>query len=79
MSLELLKCYAPIIVAIIMVTLLTWLRSGNKGGKLGQAVRNSDWNAWRMAMDDKERELEELRRVEPQRYYEEIDAVQSKR
>ena len=64
---EILRSYMPIIVAVIMVMGLTWIRSGNKGGRFGKAIRNSDWHAWRKAMDDKELELEDLRYSQPKR------------
>jgi hypothetical protein len=47
---------------------LAWLRSGH-GGKFGEAIRNSDWHSWRMAVDEKERELTELKAAEPKRYH----------
>ena len=43
-----------------------WILSGC-GGKFGQHLRRSDWNSWRMAVEDKERELAELKAAEPPR------------
>lgn len=35
---------------------------------IGQRVRDSDWLAWRDAMDDAEARVEQLRKCEPPRY-----------
>jgi hypothetical protein len=56
----------PIGVAIILIAVISYARSG-KLGSFGQAIRNSDWHAWNDAMQDKQRELAELREAEPKR------------
>lgn len=58
--------FLPFIIAIVLIAGLSWIRRGN-GGTFGQAIRNSDWHAWRMAVDDLERKLSELRAAEPKR------------
>ncbi len=52
--------------ALLLYGGLAFLRSGH-GGKFGQAIRNSDWHAWRFAVEEKERELAELKAAEPSR------------
>lgn len=47
---------------------LAYFRSGPRGGAIGRAVRASDWYSWRIAVEDKERELAELRASEPKLY-----------
>jgi len=63
---ETLKTYSPIIVAICFLVFFTWIRHG-KGGAIGKAIRRSDWLAWHDAVEEKERELAELRKVEPKK------------
>jgi len=53
-----------IIFAVFMAVSLAWIRCGH-GGRFGEAIRWSDWHAWRAAVDNKERELAELMAVEP--------------
>lgn len=54
----------PIVGALIMYAGLAWMRSGH-GGEVGRRIRNSDYWAWEMAVEDKERELAELKRAKP--------------
>jgi hypothetical protein len=51
-------------IALILSVSLAWLRNGH-GGNFGEAIRRSDWYAWRDAVEDKERELSELKASEP--------------
>ena len=53
--------WSPIIFAVFAVIFLSWVRRGH-GGKMGLAIRRSDWHAWKMAVEDREKELLELRR-----------------
>ena len=59
------KMFIPIIIGIVLLVALRWLRKEDRGGSFGQAIRNSDWHAWRSAVTDKEKELAELKEVEP--------------
>ena len=54
-------------VAALLQGLLFWFRRPHSGGKVGQKIRDSDWHAWNMAVEDKERELDQLKNVEPER------------
>jgi hypothetical protein len=60
-----LPAYSPLIAALILFSALYFLRKPGRGGSLGNRIRNSDWWAWRDAMNDKQRELDELRAAEP--------------
>lgn len=62
-----LEAWMALPLALALYGGLFWLRSGHRGGWLGQRVRDSDWQSWRMAVEDKERELRELRAAEPKR------------
>ena len=44
---------------------LFWLRRPGAGGSLGQAIRASDHDAWRDAVQERERKLKRLREQEP--------------
>ena len=55
---------APFIVAAVLFLLLAWMRRGN-GGSIGRQVRLSDWHAWRDAVNEKQQELDDLKKVEP--------------
>jgi hypothetical protein len=57
--------YLIFAVPILLFGLVFWLRKPGKGGAVGRRVRYSDWLAWRDAMDETHRKLEELRKVEP--------------
>ena len=61
---ETLKAWSPVIFAVCAVVFLAWVRRGH-GGRFGTAIRWSDWHAWRRAVEDKQRELAELRAAEP--------------
>ena len=50
-------------VGIAIYLLLHLLTKSNT--RIGAALRESDHQAWQYAIEDKERELEELRSVEP--------------
>lgn len=54
----------PFIVAAVLILITSWLRRGN-GGEFGRRVRRSDWLAWKDAMNEKQQELEDLKKVEP--------------
>lgn len=56
----------PLVVFIFLHLLFRWMRKGN-GGVVGKKVRDSDHWAWQYAMEEKERELDELRKIEPPR------------
>jgi hypothetical protein len=55
----------PIAVGLILMSLLAWLRKPGKGGKVGRVIRHSDWLSWQNAVEERERQLEELKRAEP--------------
>lgn len=63
-----LQPWMVLVVAAVLYGFLFWVRSGAKGGVVGRRIRDSDWQAWRMAMDDAERKLRELRAAEPRRF-----------
>lgn len=44
---------------------LSIARRPGRCGTLGRKIRESDWQAWRDAVDEKERELMQLKRMEP--------------
>lgn len=62
------SAYWVLVVAVVLYGGLYWLRQGKRGGIIGQRVRDSDWQSWRMAVEEKERELRELRAAQPKRY-----------
>ena len=49
---------------VFWVGMVIVARNGG-GGTLGGKIRASDWWAWNDAMQDKQRELEQLRQAEP--------------
>jgi Sec-independent protein translocase protein TatA len=59
--------WSPVVVAIILIILLNRMRKPGRGGAVGRAIRNSDWHSWKSAVEDKERELAELKAAEPKR------------
>jgi len=62
-----LQPYWPFLVLVVMFSILTWVRGQGKGGRFGEAIRNSDWHSWKSAVDDKRRELNDLIAAEPKR------------
>ncbi len=58
---QVLTAWSPVIFAVIAVIFLSWIRKGH-GGRFGEIIRDSDWRAWKHAVERRERELEELRR-----------------
>ena len=53
-------------VALLLVAGLSWTRAGH-GGRFGAHIRASDWYSWRDAVNEKERELAELKSADPRR------------
>lgn len=58
------KPFIPFLTLLGLMAILWWMRKGH-GGRLGQAVRDSDHAAWRWAVEEKEAELRALRDSEP--------------
>lgn len=52
--------YTALIVAIALIIALHWCRKPGRGGALGRRIRQSDHWAWRDAMADRNRMIEEL-------------------
>ena len=59
------KPFIPFLVFLGCIAFFAFARKS--GGRLGQAIRESDWQAWRYAVDEKEAELRALRAAEPRR------------
>lgn len=57
--------WSPFLVLILLYSALIYFRRPGRGGKLGHRIRMSDWDAWRDAVNQKQRELDALRKVEP--------------
>ncbi len=56
--------YLLVVFLIFWIVIVALARNG-KGGMLGEKIRASNWQAWNDAMQDKQRELEQLKSVEP--------------
>lgn len=56
--------YLLFLIPIGLFIFLAWTRRGH-GGSIGQAIRNSDHWAWSRAVEEKKRELDDLKRMEP--------------
>lgn len=54
------KYYAlvPVLVFLALQTYLMWCRAGN-GGKVGRAIRRSDYHAWEMAVKDQRNKIDD--------------------
>lgn len=62
------KTYLLLLIPLgLMLVMRFYFEKPNRGGGLGRKIRSSNWQSWRDAMNDKELELEELRKVEPKR------------
>lgn len=56
---------AAFITAAVLSVFVAIARKPGKCGAIGRTIRRSDWLAWRDAMNEKEQELEQLRKLEP--------------
>ncbi|MFA5394947.1 MAG: hypothetical protein WC346_02900 [Methanogenium sp.] len=56
--------YLLVAFFIFWLIIVALARNG-KGGTLGAKIRTSDWQAWNYAVEDKQRELEQLKSIEP--------------
>jgi hypothetical protein len=56
---------AAFITAAVLHVFVAIARRPGSCGTIGRKIRQSDWLAWRDAMNEKEQELEQLRKLEP--------------
>lgn len=56
---------AAFITFATLSAFLAFARRPGSCGAIGRKIRQSDWLAWRDAMNEKEQELEQLRKLEP--------------
>lgn len=57
------KTYIPLIIGVVFYVVIQLLPKTNT--RIGEALRRSDHAAWQYAVEDKERELTELKQAEP--------------